>query len=57
MHKIHKVIFTLTVPLHVSMDMPSSSGDTKCYRRQSIKKCKYVPVYNKPVVVVERFVT
>jgi hypothetical protein len=23
------------------MDMPSSSGDKKCYRYQSIKKCKF----------------
>jgi hypothetical protein len=52
MHKIHKVIFTLTLSLHASMDMPSSSGDTECYRYQSIKKCKFLLdasnlVYNK----------
>jgi hypothetical protein len=41
MHKIHQVIFTLTVSLHVSMDMPSSSVHTKCYRCQRIKKCKF----------------
>jgi hypothetical protein len=27
--KIHEVIFTLTISVHVSMDMPSSSGDIK----------------------------
>jgi hypothetical protein len=52
MHKINRVIFTLTLSLHVSMDMPSSSGDTKCYRYQSLTKCKFFlhaskPIYNK----------
>jgi hypothetical protein len=48
MHKIKKVIFTLILSLHVSVDMPSPSGDTNCYRYESIKKCKYLPVYFKP---------
>jgi hypothetical protein len=30
------------------MDMPSRSGDAKCYRCQSIKKCKHLPVFIKP---------
>jgi hypothetical protein len=52
MRKIHKVIFTFTLSLHVSMGMPSSSQDTKCYRYQSIKKCRFFLhasnlVYNK----------
>jgi hypothetical protein len=41
MHKIHKIIRILKLSLHVSMDMLSSSGDTKCYRCQSIKTCKF----------------
>jgi hypothetical protein len=52
MRKIHKITFTLTLSLHVSTDMPSSSGDTKCYMYQSINKCKFFLhasnlVYNK----------
>jgi hypothetical protein len=39
--QIHKAIFTLTLSLHISMDMPSSSADTKCYSYQSTKKCKF----------------
>jgi hypothetical protein len=38
MHKIQKVVFTLTLSLHVSMDMLSFSGDTKWYRCQRIRK-------------------
>jgi hypothetical protein len=46
MHNIHKVIFTLTLSLHVSIDITSSSGDIKCYRCQSIKKCIFLYTSN-----------
>jgi hypothetical protein len=59
MHKIHEVIFALTVSVHVSMDTPPSSGNTKCYSCQSIRKCEFFLhtsnlVYNKNLMNEQR---
>jgi hypothetical protein len=57
MQKIHKVIFTLT-SLHVSMDMPSSSGDTKCYKYYVIEQltlhwyaARFLDIYYRPALM------
>jgi hypothetical protein len=49
--KIHKVIFTLTLSLHVSTDMPSSSGDIKCYRYQKHQRYLYFFMHLVPVTL------